>query len=66
MTIQVKILQFLHYNPSSSRVEIAGALTETPNERTLKRIIADCVQKGCCFKNFARFERIDGGWLRAN
>ena len=46
MTIQVEILQFLHYNPSSSRVEIAAALTETPNERTLKRIIADCVQKG--------------------
>lgn len=46
MTIQVEILQFLHYNPSSSRVEIAKALKEAPNERTLKRIIADCVQKG--------------------
>ncbi|MBQ4063292.1 MAG: Fic family protein [Bacteroidaceae bacterium] len=46
MTIQVEILQFLHYNPSSSRVEIAEALTNAPNERTLKRIIADCVQKG--------------------
>lgn len=45
MTIQVEILQFLHYNPSSSRVEIAEALKEAPNERTLKRIIADCVQK---------------------
>lgn len=39
-------MQFLHYNPSSSRVEIAEALKEAPNERTLKRIIADCVQKG--------------------
>ena len=46
MTIQVEILQFLHYNPSSSRVEIAEALTNAPNERTLKRIIAECVQKG--------------------
>lgn len=46
MTIQVEILQFLHYNPSSSRVEIAAALTNAPNERTLKRIIADSVQKG--------------------
>lgn len=46
MTIQVEILQFLHYNPLSSRVEIAEALKEAPNERTLKRIIADCVQKG--------------------
>ena len=45
MTIQVEILQFLHYNPSSSRVEIAAGLTEAPNERTLKRIIAELVQK---------------------
>lgn len=46
MTIQVEILQFLHYNPSSSRVEIAAGLSEVPNERTLKRIIAECVNKG--------------------
>ena len=46
MTIQVEILQFLHYNPSSSRVEIAAGLSEAPNERTLKRIIAECVNKG--------------------
>ena len=46
MTIQVEILQFLHYNPSSSRVEIAAGLTEAPNERTLKRLIADGVQRG--------------------
>ena len=46
MTTQVEILQFLHYNPSSSRVKIAEALTNAPNERTLKRIIAECVQKG--------------------
>ena len=45
MTIQVEILQYLHYNPSSSRVEIAAGLTEAPNERTLKRIIAELVQK---------------------
>ena len=46
MTIQVEILQFLHYHPSSSRVEIAASLKNAPNERTLKRIIADCVQNG--------------------
>ena len=46
MTIQVEILQFLHYNPSSSRVEIAAGLSEAPNERTFKRIIAECVDKG--------------------
>jgi len=46
MSTQIEILQFLHYNPSSSRVEIATALSEAPNERTLKRIIAECVQNG--------------------
>lgn len=46
MTIQVEILQFLHYHPSSSRVKIAAGLNNAPNERTLKRIIADCVQNG--------------------
>lgn len=46
MTIKVEILQFLHYNPSSSRVEISAGLMEAPNERTLKRIIADLVQNG--------------------
>ena len=51
MTIKIEILQFLHYNPSSSRVEIAAGLAEAPNERTLKRIIADCVQKGYIIVN---------------
>ena len=51
MTIQIEILQFLHYNPSSSRVEIAAGLAKAPNERTLKRIIADCVQKGYIIVN---------------
>ena len=46
MTIQVEILQFLHYNPSSSRVEIAAGLSAAHNERTLKRLSADGVQGG--------------------
>ena len=46
MTIQVEILQILHYSPSLSRVEIAAGLKDAPNERTLKRIIAELVQKG--------------------
>ena len=46
MTTPVEILQFLHFNPLSSRVEIAAALSDTPNERTLKRMIADAVQRG--------------------
>ncbi len=46
MTIQVEILQFLHFHPLSSRAEIAMALNDAPNERTLKRIIADAVHRG--------------------
>ena len=46
MTIQVEILQILHHSPSLSRVEIAASLKDAPNERTLKRIIAELVQKG--------------------
>lgn len=46
MTIQVEILQFLHYNPSSSRADIALALSDAPSDRTLKRLIADAVQRG--------------------
>ena len=46
MTTEVEILQFLHYNPSSSRVKIAAALSDAPNERTLKRMIAAAVQRG--------------------
>lgn len=46
MTIQIEIMQFLHYNPSSSRVEISNGLINAPNERTLKRIIAECVKNG--------------------
>ena len=46
MTIQVEILQFLHYNPSSTRVEIAAGLSETLNERTLRRIISEAIQQG--------------------
>ena len=46
MTIQVEILQFLHYNPSSTRVEIAAGISDNINERTLRRIISEAVQKG--------------------
>ena len=46
MTTQVEILQFLHFNPLSNRLEIAAALSDTSNERTLKRMIANAVQRG--------------------
>lgn len=46
MTIDVEILQYLHYHPLSSRQEVSQALTEAPSERTLKRLITEAVQQG--------------------
>ena len=46
MTQYIEILQFLHYNPDSSRAEIGAILTTTPSPTTLKRLIADAVSKG--------------------
>ena len=44
MTTEVEILQFLHYHPLSKRSEINSGLTNSIGERTLKRIIAECVE----------------------
>ncbi len=46
MTTEIEILQYLHYHPLSKRADIGNALTSEMGERTLKRIIADCVEKG--------------------
>ena len=46
MTTEVEILQFLHYHPLSKRIEINSGLTVAIGERTLKRIIAECVERG--------------------
>ncbi len=46
MTTEVEILQYLHYHPESKRTEIGEALTKRVGERTLKRIISECVRKG--------------------
>lgn len=46
MTTEVEILQYLHYHPEAKRSEIGDALTLQIGERTLKRIIAECVVKG--------------------
>lgn len=42
----MEILQYLHYHPLSKRAEIGSAVTAGISDRTLKRIIADCVTKG--------------------
>jgi len=46
MTTEIEILQYLHYHPLSKRADIGSGLTSEIGERTLKRIIADCVGKG--------------------
>lgn len=45
MTTEIEILQYLHYHPLSKRVEIGRAVTAEISDRTLKRILADCVKK---------------------
>lgn len=46
MTTENEILQYLHYHPLAKRAEIGNALTAEMSDRTLKRVIADCVGKG--------------------
>ncbi len=46
MTIETEIMQILHYNPMSSRADIASMLSNAPSDSTLKRIIAEAVKKG--------------------
>ncbi|MGM9847067.1 MAG: Fic family protein [Muribaculaceae bacterium] len=46
MTTEIEILQYLHYHPLSKRTEIGRAVTLEISDRTLKRIFADCVEKG--------------------
>lgn len=46
MTTEIEILQYLHYHPLSKRTKIGNAVTAEISDRTLKRIIADCVKKG--------------------
>ncbi|MDE5969486.1 MAG: Fic family protein, partial [Muribaculaceae bacterium] len=46
MTQNIEILQFLHYNPESSRADIAAGMAQAPSQATLKRLIADAVTNG--------------------
>lgn len=55
MTTEIEILQYLHYHPLSKRAEIGSKLTSEIGERTLKRIIADCVEKGYVDHVFAAY-----------
>ena len=46
MTLDVSILQFLHYHPLSSREQISLSLTDAPSESALKRKLRNLVDKG--------------------
>lgn len=46
MTRDIEILQFLHFNPDSSRKEISLGIGDAPSEATLKRLLASEVKKG--------------------
>lgn len=46
MTQEIEILQFLHYNPLSSRAEISNGINNAPSAATLKRMITEAIDKG--------------------
>ncbi len=46
MTIDIEILQFLHYHPLANRAEIMVGLTKAPSDSTMKRLLSAAVKKG--------------------
>ena len=46
MTIDVEILQFLHFHPLSNRVEITQGVTNAPSNSTMKRLISEAIKRG--------------------
>lgn len=46
MTLEIELLQYLHYNPLSKRVDIFKALSKPISERTLMRLLAEAVKQG--------------------
>lgn len=46
MTIDIEILQFLHYHPLSNRTEIMAGLTEAPSDSTMKRLLSAAIKSG--------------------
>lgn len=46
MTIDIEILQFLHYHPLANRTEIMAGLTKTPSDSTMKRLLSAAVKEG--------------------
>lgn len=46
MTIDIEILQFLHYHPLANRAEIMVGLTKAPSDSTMKRLLSAAVKEG--------------------
>ena len=46
MTIDIEILQFLHYHPLANRNEIMAGLMEAPSGSTVKRLLSAAVKEG--------------------
>lgn len=46
MTIDIEILQFLHYHPLANRTEIMAGLTKAPSDSTMKRLLSAAVKEG--------------------
>ena len=46
MTLDIEILQFLHYHPLANRAEIMAGLTEAPSDSTMKRLLSAAVKDG--------------------
>lgn len=46
MTIDIEILQFLHYHPLANRAEIMAGLMKAPSDSTMKRLLSAAVKEG--------------------
>ena len=46
MTIDIEILQFLHFHPLSNRAEIMAGIMETPSDSTMKRLLSAAIKAG--------------------
>ena len=46
MTLDIEILQFLHYHPLANRAEIMAGLMDAPSESTMKRLLSAAVKEG--------------------
>jgi len=44
MTLDIEILQYLHFHPLSSRVELTDGVRTTASAATVKRLLADAVK----------------------